>query len=185
MRGNFNGYFLDPANNAVNVLISIKGEEIRDIYERLKDADLDIDIKQHRERRSKDANALLWKCISEISTAISADKWDVYLRLLRRYGRYTYVCIKPEALDSMMRQWRELEVIGEIEINGQKAVQCLCYFGSSTYNTQEFSELLDGVVTEMENVGLKAPPSEEMQRSLEQLNKRLLAAEKQKNISQM
>ena len=43
----------------------------------------------------------------------------------------------------------------------------LCYFGSSTYDTKEFSVLLDGVISEMREIGLQPPPTEEMKRALE------------------
>ena len=71
----------------------------------------------------------------------------------------------------MKKQRRECEVIGEVDINGQKAVQMLCYFGSSTYDTKEFSRLLDGVISEMQEMGLETPTSEDMRRALEQWEK--------------
>ena len=40
----------------------------------------------------------------------------------------------------------------------------LCYFGSSTYDTKEFSVLLDGVISEMREMGIQTPTSEEMER---------------------
>lgn len=128
---------------------------------------LSIKAVKYRKKRSLDANAMLWACLGEIAADQRTDKWDVYLRMLRRYGKYTHICVKPNVVDAVKRQWRETEEIGEIEINGQKAVQLLCYFGSSTYDTKEFSILLDGVVSEMKEMGLQPPPSEEMRRALE------------------
>lgn len=133
----------------------------------IKDKKLSIRIAQYREKRSKDANALLWACIGEISQALRTDKWTIYLQMLKRYGAFTYICVKPEVVESVKAQWRECEEIGAVEINGKPAVQLLCYFGSSTYNTKEFSVLLDGVISEMREIGLQTPTSEDMQRSLE------------------
>ena len=48
----------------------------------------------------------------------------------------------------------------------------LCYFGSSTYNSKEFSVLLDGVVSEMQELGLQPPPSGDMKRSIEALERK-------------
>jgi hypothetical protein len=81
--------------------------------------------------------------------------------------------VKPNVVDAMKAQWRECEVIGEVDINGQKAVQLLCYFGSSTYDTKEFSTLLEGVISEMAEMGLNLPPSQEMERALEQWEKQI------------
>lgn len=132
---------------------------------------LQIKAEKHRERRSLDANALLWKCLGDIASELRTDKWEVYLQMLKRYGKYTYICVKPSVVDAMKTQWRESEVIGEVDINGKKAVQMLCYFGSSTYDTKEFSALLDGVVSEMTEMGLQPPMSQDMQRALENWEK--------------
>ena len=143
--------------------------------DKIKDVEkLSIEAKKHRDKRSLDANAMLWACISDIAKSQSppADKWDVYLNMLRHYGKYTYICVKPNVLEAIKAQWRECEVVGEVDINGQKAVQMLCYFGSSTLNTQEFSVLLDGVIHEMVNIGLQPPPSKEMRRALEEWEKK-------------
>jgi hypothetical protein len=132
---------------------------------------LAIKAVKYRERRSLDANALLWKCIGDIASALRADKWDIYLQMLKRYGQYTYICVKPQMVDAVKAQWRETEVVGEVDINGKKAIQMLVYFGSSTLDTREFSVLLDGVISEMKEMGLQPPLSEDMRRALEQWEK--------------
>lgn len=147
-------------------IVSLSVDDIGNL-EDLREKDLDISIKQHREKRSKDANALLWHCLGEIASTLRTDKWSVYLLMLRRYGKYTYACIKPSAVDAFKKEWRECEEIGEVNINGQKSVQMLCYFGSSSYNTKEFSTLLDGVISEMKEMGIPTPIDRELERALE------------------
>lgn len=142
-------------------------EDVTGQYDDIQGKILTIEAKKYRKRRSLDANAMLWACLGDIAAALNTDKWDVYLRMLRRYGKFTYIIVKPEAVESMKAQWRECEVIGDIKVNGQNAVQMLCYFGSSTYNTQEFSVLLEGVISEMKEMMLPAPTSGDMRRSLQ------------------
>lgn len=133
---------------------------------------LSVEAKKWRQKRSLDANALLWHCIGEIAGALRTDKWEVYLEMLKRYGKYTYICVKPNMVEAMKLQWRECEEVGEIDINGTKAVQMLCYFGSSTLDTKEFSILLEGVISEMREMGLETPTSQDMKRALEEMEKR-------------
>lgn len=128
---------------------------------------LSIKAVKYRQKRSLDANGLLWLCLGRIAEALHADKWDIYLQMLKRYGKYTYICVKQNVVDAVKQQWRECEVIGEVNINGQTAIQLLCYFGSSTYDTKEFSTLLDGVISEMKEMGIETPASKEMERALE------------------
>ena len=153
-----------------NITLSINEPSALNEIDNIKDLDkLSIRAVKYREKRSLDANALLWVCLGQIAGAMSppADKWDIYLQMLKRYGKYTYICVKPNVVEAVKQQWRECEVIGEVNINGKTAVQLLCYFGSSTYDAKEFSVLLDGVISEMVEMGIQAPTSEEMRRSLE------------------
>ena len=130
-----------------------------------------FEIQEHKEKRSLNANALLWKCLGEMATSLRTDKWDVYLEMLKRYGTFTYICVKPKAVEAVKRQWREVEEIGHIDINGQDSVQMLCYYGSSTMNTKEFSTLLDGVISEMKEMGIETPEQKDLDRAIENWRK--------------
>lgn len=132
---------------------------------------LEVSVKEYKPHRSKDANALLWVCLTEIAKALRTDNWSVYLQMLRRYGKCTHIVCKPEAVDMVRKQWRESEVIGDYEVNGQKAVQMLCYYGSSTFDSSEMSRLLDGVISEMAEMNLQKPTSAEMKRALDEWEK--------------
>ena len=129
---------------------------------------LDVTAVRHRNKRSLNANGLLWKCLGDIASALRADKWDVYRQMIKRYGLYTYVIVSPRAVDMLKRQWRESEVIGDIVVNNRPGVQVLCYYGSSTYDTKQFAVLLDGVISEMKEMGLETPTSEVMRRALKE-----------------
>lgn len=167
MSYDYTGYIKEISKN-------IKGETLITIATDYSIGDLaseqgavDVSIKKHRKKRSLDANALLWVCLGKIANELRCDKWEVYLRMLKRYGQYTYICVKPEAVEGVKRQWRECEEIGEVDINGRKATQLLCYYGSSHYDSREFSILLEGVFSEMKEIGLISPPEEELERAIE------------------
>ena len=121
--------------------------------------DINLEIKKYTRRRSLDANALLWSILGEMAVALHTDKWALYLMMLRRYGKFTYIRIKPEAVEDFKKMYRECEVVGESEDN----VCMICYIGSSTYTKEEFSALLDGVISECReaNIHLKASESVE------------------------
>ena len=152
--------------------VTVEVDARPDEVEKLNEKDLTVVLKEFRQKRSLDANGLLWHCLGKIAEALRTDKWEVYLSMLKRYGQFTYICVKPGMVDAVKAQWRECEVVGDIKINGKDAVQMLVYFGSSTYNTKEFSVLLEGVISEMKEMGLELPTSEEMRRALELWEKR-------------
>ena len=140
--------------------------------EKYSDIDLDISFSKHRNRRSLDANACLWACLGEIAKALDTDNWSVYLYMLERYGKYTYILVKPEAIEAIRDQWRETKVIGDTTLDGEPMKQVLCFFGSSTYDSKEFSRLLDGVIGEMREMHLEAPSSEEMRAIIAELERK-------------
>ena len=45
----------------------------------------------------------------------------------------------------------------------------ICYFGTSTYNSKELSVLLDGIISEMKEMGLETPSDRELQRIINQM----------------
>jgi hypothetical protein len=164
----------DWSTGQYHITFTVNEPSVLNQVSSLKDIEkLEVEAKKYRKSRSNDANKMLWACLNELAKAQTPPigNWEMYLMMLKRYGKYTYICVKPNVVDAVRAQWRETEVIGEIDINGKEAVQMLCYFGSSTYDTKEFSDLLEGVIYEMEQVGLQPPPSKEMKRALEQWGK--------------
>lgn len=135
------------------------------------EGDLRITTKKWREKRSKDANALFWACVGEIAQALHEDKWEVYLGLLKSYGRFSYVIVPEGAVDRMKEMWRETEVVGDIDVNGRKAVQMLCYYGSSTYDSLEMSNLINGTMQEMDSLEIPRPDGGEIRRALAEWEK--------------
>ena len=164
--------FKDYQSNKFKVVFEVDNADSLSDLNGLKDALLDLKVEKHRKKRSLDANAYLWSCLNDIAIALNTDKWSVYLQMLKRYGKFTYIVVKQSAVEAMKQQWRECEVVGEIVIGGEKAVQMLCYFGSSTYNSKEFSDLLNGVVSEMEEMGLQPPPTREIVQALKMLERK-------------
>lgn len=169
--GRIKNFTRDIISGKQNLTLEINGD-ITELVEKLKDELLSIDIKKFRKSRSLDANGLLWACIGDIAKALNADKWEIYLMMLKRYGVYTYGVFRENHIEHIKKMWRETEVVGEVDVNGQNGVQMLLYFGSSTYDTKEFSTLLDGVISEMKEMGLQVPADKETQRLLEEWGNR-------------
>lgn len=172
MKAKLKGVSKDWESNRWNITFELLEGNITELNT-LKDKDLAVEAKKYFEKRSGKANRLLWACCTEIAQAQNppADKWDVYLAYIKRQGQCTLLRISPEALPKLEKQWRELEVVGHPIENGVEMLDVLCYFGSSTYNSREFSLLLDDIIEDMKEAGLPTPTSQEMQRALEELQK--------------
>lgn len=79
-----------------------------------------VTIKEYRNRRSLSANAYMWELLSQIAQAIGSDKDAVYLEMLRRYGKFTYAVVRPDAAEELKRHWRTADELEEVSVNGKK-----------------------------------------------------------------
>lgn len=168
IKGKLEGIQQDLPSNRVTFTISCEAGSAAEELERLQDKELRVKITQFRKKRSLSANALFWACVGQIALATGADSWSIYLKLLRDYGKFTYLLVKPEMVESVQEYWRESQVWNSLDINGETAVQMLVYFGSSSYNTQEMSHLIDGAISDMKDLGLDLPMPQDVQVALEQ-----------------
>ena len=98
--GSLRGLAKDWESNEWRISFSVNESDALEAANELKDSVLTVTAKKYRKKRSKDANALLWACITEIANKVHSDKWEVYLQLLKRYGKCTPVTIKSEALEA-------------------------------------------------------------------------------------
>ena len=173
--GTIRGIDKNYITGEINITFSVNEKNtVLPEYEKLKDCKkLRIRAAQYRKKRSLDANAYLWVLLQKMAEVLRTDKWSLYLQMLKRYGKFTYIVVKPTAVEAVKKQWRECEEIGEIDVNGDRAVQMLCYYGSSTYDAKEFSILLDGVISEAKDLGIETLPSEELERMMEQYGKQI------------
>lgn len=167
LRGSLKGVSRDYDSESQLLIIEVKEGNIEEL-DTLNRKDMSIELKTWREPKSGEANRLFWHCVGEIAKHKHKPKWDTYLEILKDYGQFTYVCVKPEAVEAMKEQWRECEVIGDITINGKEAIQLLCYYGISTYNTKEFAMIIDSCIAEMKDAGIPTPADEELERALAQ-----------------
>ena len=120
-----------------------------------KGKELNVEIKQHRKKRSLDANSYLWVILNEMAIALKANKDDVYLEMLSRYGVFTHIVVKADVVERVKNEWKLTKEIGEVVINDKTGIQLQCYFGSSTYNSKEFSTLLEGVIYEAKELNIE------------------------------
>jgi hypothetical protein len=127
-----------------------------------KDKKLSVEIKQHRAARSLDANGYLWALLQQMAEVLKTSKDEIYLQMLERYGVFTHVIVKPDAAERIRNEWRTVRDLGEVKVNGKIGVQLQCYYGSHTYDTKEFSVLLDGVIYEAKELGIETLPPEQI-----------------------
>ena len=80
--------------------ITSNKEILIDNYYKLKDKEnLAITIKQHREKRSLDANAYCWVLLQKLAEVLKTDKDSLYEDMICRYGVFTHIVVKPSMVE--------------------------------------------------------------------------------------
>lgn len=124
-------------------------------------------LMEYRQKRSLDANAYTWVLCQKISEAVgNITKEDVYRQAVRQCGPFDIVPIRDEAVDDFIARWRTqglgwfAEIEDESKLEGFTRI--IMYYGSSTYNTQEMSVLLDNIITEAQELGIETKTPDEL-----------------------
>lgn len=131
-----------------------------------KDTIYDVKINKHREKRSLNANAYLWKLVTEIGNILNKSKEEVYLQMLIDYGQSEMASILSEI--DVKGYFKYYKLAGTSILNGKEFNHYKIYKGSSEYDTKEMSILLNGVVQEAKNLGIKTKDDIEVERLLEE-----------------
>lgn len=156
LRGKINNVSFNIKGEAILTLDIFNKDTLLNEYESLSKAQLlDIEIKKHREKRSKDANSYAWVLMGKMAHKLKTTKDEIYLVMLERYGVFTHTILKPNAVERFKETYRLVKVLGNVKVNGKEGVQLQCYYGSSTYDTKEMSDFIDGIVRECEELGIE------------------------------
>lgn len=119
----------------------------------------DIEVKQHRERRSLDANAYAWVLMDHLSAKLGIPGTTIYRAYVREIGgnRET-ICVKDEAVEKLRRGWEHNGIGWQTDTFKSKLPGCtnvILYYGSSTYDTAQMSRLIDLIVQDCKEQGIE------------------------------
>ena len=138
---------------------------LQDIFNLDKNTIYDVKINKHREKRSLNANAYLWELCTQIGNILRKSKEEVYLEMLIYYGQSIMVSVLSNVkLNGFYKYYKEA---GKSILNGKEFTHYKIYKGSSEYDTREMSILLDGVVQEARQLGIRTKEDEELEKMID------------------
>ena len=174
------GLRIDVDSRRMEMTVQCDRDDIRGEWDDLrKNERLVFSVKEYKRKRSLDANAYYWVLVTKLAKVLNLSKPHLHNILLRRYGQ-------PEIIDGQMI----FLVLPDSESGTRKADEAETYHirptsqvktgvdgkvyrtyvmlrGSSTYNTAEMSELIDGLVSECKEQGIETLPEEELKRMMQ------------------
>lgn len=126
----------------------------------------EYDLVKHKHKRSLEANDMLWSLCEQIAVAIGSTKEDVYREQIRQAGDYYPLPIKEKAVEQFSNDWRHngigwfVDVVDDSKLPGYKL--CFAYIGSSKYDTEQMSRLIDNAIQDCIALGIETRPQEEI-----------------------
>ena len=144
----------------------------REMFDKLKDDQIDIEIKKHRDKRSLTANAFAWVLIDKIAAEMSLKKTEVYLEAIKDIGGITTcVGVRDEFVDSYIDAWkrdhigRDAWVVPSREDKpGWSVIKVR--LGSSDFDTLQMHTLISNLIQDAEALGIPTISAEEEKRMI-------------------
>lgn len=127
-----------------------------------------FEIKEHKEKRSLNANAYAWSLIGKIADALRTSKEETYLTMLKRYGQSEMVSV-VSSID-VSGYFKYYEPIATTSLQGKEFTHYRVYKGSSEYDSREMAILIDGIVSEAKEMDIETLPPNEIERIKEMWN---------------
>ena len=132
-----------------------------------KDRLYDLEVKEHRQKRSLDANAYAWVLINKISDALRITPKEIYRQaILNIGGNCEIIPIKEEAAERFKQIWESQGLgwpcldMGKSKIQGYRNLRA--YYGSSTYDTRQMSMLIDNLIQDCKALDIETLPPEKL-----------------------
>jgi hypothetical protein len=156
------------------VTIEITGEENYNELLALKSQNKHVEIKEHKNHRSLDANAYLWVLLTKLQDKLSIPKEELYKNYILKIGSSEILPIKNEAVDKFREAWQRNGLGWITETTKSKLdgfTNVIAYYGSSSYNTTEMSRLINEVVDDCKEQNIETKSDNEINNLLKQWGK--------------
>lgn len=146
--------FKTAALEAGKLIIDVPSEHrgtVMRFLRKKKDRLYDLDIKEHREKRSLDANAYAWVLIHALAKEMRIDPLEVYQQAVLTVGdNYTPMCVREQDMERFVRSWESRGDGWQCVDRGQSSVEgcrtVFAYYGSSVFDTRQMSRLIDSLI---------------------------------------
>lgn len=141
-----------------------------------KGRELSVEVKEHRNKRSLDANAYCFLLCQKIAEVIHNTKEFVYQRAIRQVGQFEILPIKNEAVERWIQNWGSKglgwfsEVLDNSKLDGYKKV--ISYYGSSIYDVREMQILIDELIYQCKELDIETASPAEIKSLLDSWDKK-------------
>lgn len=166
--------YLDDGNDIAYLKVELGDAKMIKAFESLCDKELanyKIEVKRIPKEKSDDMNRYMWQLCSKIADVkwrrekVSYTKNDIYRTAVKEVGVSSDFICTNESVKRFCETWgvidgkKHIGYFTEIISQGIEHTMVRCYYGSSSYNSEELRRLTDWVVeaAEFENIETATP----------------------------
>ena len=123
-----------------------------------KDKPYDLTIKEHRKKRSLDANAYMWQLLGELAPKLETTSEELYKHYVGQYGIFKDFLLTDEEGKTFIAVWEKQGLGWPVErldfaADGDRIIY-RAYYGTSVYTSTEISRVIDAIVTDAKEAGI-------------------------------
>ena len=141
--------------------------DFRSQYDKLKDAEIEINIKKFSEKRSLDANAYAWVLIHKISEKTRREPIVVYREFIRDFSCKTQVtCVLAEDAESEINDFISGHLGRMVDVGESKIPGCVVLhkkYGSSSFTREQMSGFIDIICDTCRELEIETKSEEEIE----------------------
>lgn len=115
------------------------------------------EIQVKRANRSNKANAYFWELLQQLCYEMNIDVIQEYRKRVKELGIFRQWELDNNSVPTFIKVWEEKGLawfVEKVEEIGSKTV-INAYYGSSSYNSKQFSKLLDHLVQDCRSIGIQ------------------------------
>ena len=172
MSGPMRGRLVDMSiglNRKYRITVEVD-QDFREDFEKLKGQDLDVEIKKHRDKRSKSANAYFHVLVNKIAAVRGGSEEDAKKSLVIEYGALAKdedgftaglklpVAVDPDTVYPYVK-WFDTR-----EENGRMFNCYLMYKQTRLMDSKEMARLIDGAIEVAKELGIETDTPEQLAR---------------------
>lgn len=128
-----------------------------------------IEVKEKKKKRSLNSNSYAWVLLGKLAEKLRIPKTDIYRNYVKEIGGNTkdIVCVQDKALDKLRSAWESNGLGWVTDTLPSKIDGCtnvMLYYGSSTYDVEQMSRLIELIVQDCKQFGIPTYDREELDR---------------------
>ena len=132
-----------------------------DVFDELSRVDCDIEVRKHRNIRSKNANSYFHVLVNKIAAETGESDEEVKIRLITSYGALArtedgklLMFVLPQDADAT-DYYKYAVLYDQREINGTVCNMWKVYKDSHKMDTKEMARVIDGAIAEAKELGIE------------------------------